>query len=284
MLIGMFCLASAAVPISVGAQDDGAIDLFDNQDSMSSTTIAIEGESSGGGLDLGGSAPGGPVTLKFARTDQSLLVETRINGNKAYMIFDTGASLTSISTSYLKSIGLTPPADAPMTTVSTANGMSAARFGMIDNLVLGNRTHTGVTFLTCDACPMGQRDGRPIVGLLGLNVLNRYRYSIDESQGTIVLTPTSAYNNRMRDIEPWIQVIGGRGEPAPKRKSRVIFEVVNRSRRTVDEMIFQVSCSNGDTATLEPMKLPAKKKMTVKQEIDVESCGRANVRALGGRW
>jgi clan AA aspartic protease (TIGR02281 family) len=271
------------LPLVVAAQDD-SIDLFDNQDSMTASSISIEGTEDSGDFGLGGSSPGGPVRLKFARTDRSLLVETKINGRDAYMMFDTGATLTAIDSGFLRKVGLLPGPNAPETTISTANGMTVAKFGLIDNFQLGNRTHTGVTFLTCDACPSGMRNGRPIVGLLGLNVLNRYKYSIDESQGIIELIPTTAYNNRMRDIEPWARVLNGEGEPASNSRTRVKFSVQNLSKRTIEEMIFEVNCSTGENARLEPVRLPPKKTTQVTQLVPILDCGRASISTLGGRW
>ncbi len=271
-------------PLGVAAQD-AVIDLFDNQESMAAGSLTIDGADgpSAEDLGLGGSIPG-QLTLKFQRSDRSLLVETQIEGKGAYMLFDTGASLTAIDAAYLESRGLLPGDDAPKTMVSTANGQVPASFGILSSLKVGDRVHSGVSFLTCASCPSGTFKGKPIVGLLGLNVLNRYKYSIDESAGTIELTPTSAFNNRMRDIEPWVQVKRGAGQPTPDGRTIVVFEVENQSKRDVKEMVFEVQCSTGKSGKLKPLRLPAKKTTSVEQKVAIEKCGAASIRALGGRW
>lgn len=275
-----------AIPLTAGAQDD-VIDLFDNQDSMAPAEVAIDGDASAVKLDelgLDSSVPDGAVQLKFERADSSILVETKIQGKDAYLIFDTGASITSLHTGFVQEIGKLPPSDAPSARVSTANGFALTKFGILDNLTLGKRVHSGVSFMTCDACPFGTRNGRPIVGLLGLNVLNRYRYSIDESTGTIELQATSNYNNRMRDIQPWLRVSSGRGDPAPKLKTQVTFDVKNLARRSVRDVVFKVECSSGESATLKPMRIPSSGTKKIDQTVDIEECGRASIRPLVANW
>lgn len=275
-----------AFPLSAGAQDD-AIDLFDNQDSMAAGQVAIEGDASAVALDelgIDASVPDGAVQLKFERSDSSILVETKIQGQDAYLIFDTGASITSLNTGFVQKIGKLPPPDAPTARVSTANGQTMVRFGLLDNLTLGDRIHSGVSFMTCDACPFGMRNGRPIVGLLGLNVLNRYRYSIDESTGTIELQAISNFSNRMRDVQPWLRIAGGRGEPAPKLKTQVSFEVQNLARRTVREVVFRVDCSSGESVTLKPISVRSRAKKSVEEIVDIEECGQANIQPVAANW
>lgn len=250
-------LAVLAVDASAAAQS-GPIDLFEDQDKMQATTVQVE--SDGGPVVESGvsrsatytGSAGGGFTLSFERTGSTILVPVTVNGREVYFLFDTGASYTSISGGFARAAGLVPPKGAPAVVVSTANGHVTAPLGIIDSLVLGGRTHVGVTYGLCEGCPGGQYKGKPIVGLLGMNVIGRYRTSFDHGKGVIEMTPSDTYADRWRDIDPWLQIQIKSANPARKVAGWVIiFAVKNRSPRTIHKMTMEFWCQGGtrDRAT-----------------------------------
>lgn len=229
---------------------DGVIDLFEGQSDMKATTVTLESSSGpvieSGNARGGGYTPGagGGFTLNFERTGNTILVPATVNGRDAYFLFDTGASYTTLTGDFARTAGITPRKDYPSLTLQTANGLIRSKLGIIDALVLGGRAHDGVTFGVCDRCPTGTYKGKPIVGLLGMNVIGRYRTSFDHSKGVIEMAPSDGYLDRWRDIEPWVDVkftahrVGG-------KERTLLGWVENRSPRSIRQMTLEYWCKGG---------------------------------------
>jgi hypothetical protein len=241
LILGL-CLA-----FPVWAQDGKVIDVFDGQSEMKTTSISVEttdgapiidsGDDDSGPADLGGG-----FVLNFEKNGSSILVPAQVNGQAAYFIFDTGATITTLPSAFAKSAGAGADSDAPRMRFQTANGPTSSRIGMIRNLMLGGRSHSGVTYSECNSCPAGRYKGKPIVGLLGMNVIGRYRTSFDHSRGVIEMSPSSGYSDRSSDIRPWL-----RFKPSKLARNAKGWEmpVVNRSPRRISQMTLKYSCSGG---------------------------------------
>lgn len=215
------------------------IDLFDDQDSMPERVVAVGEASAESGQEA--SAPGA-ITLTFERQNTSILVLASVRGKEAYFLFDTGATYTTLTSAFARSIGAMPPPGAPVITVETANGPAATQMGLIDQFTLGRRPHSGVSYLLCDACPSGTYKGKPVVGLLGRNVIGRYRYSIDEGTGKIVMHPSSNYNDRIRDVENWLQIEDSRVGDMDRSGIRVIAMLRNHASKSVTDVEVVLNC------------------------------------------
>jgi len=271
------------------AQSNGAIDLFDNQDKMKQTSVqigdgdrkpAIEGSST-----WDGSTPNrmdGGITLKYERRGSAVLVPARIRRKKVYFVFDTGATYTTLAGSVAKKLGIYPKKGYPKTVVQTANGPSATQFGIIDKLVLGGRLHAGVTYSVCDNCPSGVYHDRPVVGLLGLNVIGRYHASFDDAHGVIELVPGAGYSDRTRDVQPWVSIKIGRG-PA-KRGFQGVATIRNNGPRTVDEIAVRFICADGTTATTKGARVSAHETVKVSTNVDTMKCGHLTAKIARTRW
>lgn len=282
VFVALWCLASGA---TAQAQ---VIDLFENQDRLDAAPIEIgtaDGPltppADGAGDEAGDTPPpiaieaadrpavqiersgasanagrtDGGLQVKFVRRggpsgSGGLLVPARVQGRKVYFVVDTGATYTAVSGSFARTAGITPPSGAPSALFHTANGQIHAQFGVIGRLELGGRTHHRVTYIVCDACEWPALDGVPVVGLLGLNVLRRYRMSVDESQGILELVPHADYQNRRYDIEPWLQAQPARMQvargPGGRSVPLVVLSVRNLAPHTVDELRFALHCRTLD--------------------------------------
>lgn len=247
--LGLFlCLAARAE-----AQDFKQIDVFDDQASMSAAPIRVDAvtgsEEGGDSFDGDGgetSSFDGGFTLRFERTGTTILVPATVQGRAVYFVFDTGASYTTLSGAFAKSAGIFPGPKAPIVQFQTANGTSEAPLGVIDSLSFGGRSHSGVTYSVCDSCPAGVHKGKPVVGLLGMNLLGRYRTSFDHGAGVIEMSPSESYSDQWRDIQPFLDVKFGHTSIARNGRGWVLHGTVeNRSPRKIQQMTLRHWCTGG---------------------------------------
>lgn len=259
LLVGVCVASSSSVALAQG------IELFPNEPDVpaaGSTTkdgvvtpkiqISSQGLSSNSG--------GAQVVLNFKKRGASMYVETRVQGKRAFFLVDTGASISTLTPSFARKIGVFPRADAPSLILQTANGRRRARLGSMRSLVLGARTHRNVTFSICASCGGRSPWGAPIVGLLGMNVLGRYTMSIDEARGKIKLSPGLNFQNQKSDIQHWVKLKPLRVFQA--RKSRQLFlEVMatNVAKSSINALEVAMTCRgvNGVKVSLASASVPA---------------------------
>ena len=249
--------------------------------------FVIESGSSGGGR--------GAVRLPFVRSGETLMVEAKVQGKPVYFVLDTGATTTTLTGKFAKRVGIKPGKRAPRGLVSTAGGVRETRYGLIGSLDLAGRLHSGVSFSVCDACGFGKDRGkRPLVGLLGMNVLGRYSLQIDDDAGVIELTPNQAWSDRAADIRPWIELdaqaylISPESVQAPAQWGYKI-RVRNQAERSVEDLVLTLTCFERDgqtrSATSEPVRVRARESTTVKLDAEFDrQCVRVESGFSGGRW
>jgi hypothetical protein len=150
-----------------------------------------------------GAAVGGEVRIAIQRQSGAVIVPVRLQHGaqevSAKMVFDTGASLTTLSEATLRRLGLVVSPDDATVETHTANGKVRRSLSVIDTLWLGGAQLTGgLTVAVCDPCAQGE-----VIGLLGLNVSGQFRVTLD--QDALVLQP-KAERNRLSDILPWVEL------------------------------------------------------------------------------
>lgn len=202
-------LSGCLVAGSVYAQQ--VIDLFEGK-----SDVALDMGSEGGpvvesslqierGGGPGSSQGGQALRLPFKRFGSIIRVEAKVQGRKVYFLLDTGATYSTLTPAFAQELGLTPGPGNPKTISQTANGLVERTFGLIPRLELGDRMHSKVSFTLCESC--GNDAGEyPSVGLLGLNVLRRYRMTIDEQRGVVELLPQGGFANQRDDVTPWLDI------------------------------------------------------------------------------
>jgi hypothetical protein len=238
------------------------IEMFEGQNDLPESTSGIKFDS----LDAGGSSESesgayGGFTMIFEREGSSILVPATVQGKPVYFVFDTGATTSTLSYDFAKAANILPKSDYPTVQAQTANGMAVFQFGLIDQLVLGGRLHAGVTFSVCSACPTGMHKGKPIVGLLGLNVISRYRVSIDDGAGKIEMTPGSRFSDRSRDIGPWL-VIEDFQITIDTGKHKALIKVQNLAPRRISDVTLMAQCADGKQVEVDQKSIEARGKTT----------------------
>jgi hypothetical protein len=163
-----------------------------------------------GGAD-GDAGDATAVQVHFERRGGAMVVPVLLAGPElqveAKLLFDTGASLTTIDHATLGRLGLYVTAADPTVTMQTANGPVARTITVIDGLAVGAaRVSGGLTVAICDAC--AQQD---LVGLLGTNFTRHFRVAIDHEAGLLVLSPRPTPTDRLDDIRPFISLTDVRG-------------------------------------------------------------------------
>ena len=114
-----------------------------------------------------------PVTVEGPRREAEIT-----------MIFDTGATLTTLDKATLRRIGIRVPKDAPKMSVHTAAGPRETQVVLVDKVWVGGFEVEGVSIAVCDACVSDEA-----VGLLGLNVSERFLVTVDGAREELVLAP-----------------------------------------------------------------------------------------------
>jgi hypothetical protein len=178
------------------------------------------------------------------------------------MLFDTGATVTTLSHAALHTLGVRIPGNAPEITLHTANGERSAQLLLLPRVWVGGLPVEGVTVGVCDECADDK-----VNGLLGLNVSGQFLVTVDTARKEVVFQAREGRQDRVVDIGPWLKVHAtARVWP----DERVDVEVVadNAASRTVTEAVVGIHCAAdnfqatlkditpGSTATTEA-RLPA---------------------------
>ena len=98
------------------------------------------------------------------------------------MLVDTGASYCVLTRGTARRLGLAPRAHGTIP-VATANGQVDADFVEIDAVELRDARLAGVDAVVMDAVEP------PLIGIIGLNFLTQFRFSVDLAEGTLRLEP-----------------------------------------------------------------------------------------------
>ena len=151
---------------------------------------------------------GASVQVTFERRQSAIVVPVQLRGSEgeisAKMVFDTGASLTTLNDATLRRLGVTP--ESLTVEVRTANGVARRPLAIIEGVSVGGAVvRGGLTVAVCEPCAEGE-----VVGLLGLNVSGRFRVTLDHEAGQLLLEPKPD-RTQLGDISPWVELRGARG-------------------------------------------------------------------------
>jgi len=222
------------------------------------------------------------VELAYRGDAHSLRVEVEIDGpeiGEAFaMLFDTGATFTTLNYASLQAIGVSIGNDAPRVTMQTANGPIEADLVLVDAIWLAGAPVEWVTVAVCDSCA-----NPPAVGLLGLNVSQRFQVSLDHDRQSIRLKPRQGQDNRALDIRNWLRM---RSEVREDWNGGVELKLtgINGSRREIESAVVVLECSNSAfSIRLDsiPPKGEATTELTLPRGTD---CREQTLDLSRGRW
>jgi hypothetical protein len=107
---------------------------------------------------------------------------------------------------------------------------------LVPKLWVGGFEVEGVSVSVCDACA---NDGS--VGLLGLNVSERFLVTVDGAREELVLSPRAGAENRATDVSPWV-VLDAEATRWPDGRTLVLLEAENTSERWIERLTVAIAC------------------------------------------
>jgi len=183
-----------------------------------------------------------PTFLPYRGDESSLRVAVEIDGpdiGEGFdMIFDTGATFTTLSHEAIERLDIHIPADAPRATLVTANGEIESPLALVDAIWLGDEVVEWVTVAVCDSCA-----NPPSVGLLGLNVSSQFRVSLDHDEKRIELLPRGRTASRRSDVARWLEF---RSRATAWWDGRVEIELHarNLARQEIESAVVELRCGD----------------------------------------
>ena len=223
-----------------------------------------------------------PITLGYEGNDRSLRIEVNVDGpdiSELYtVILDTGATFSTLSEEALENIGISIAPDAPWVELQTAGGIIEAPLALVDAVWLGDFPVEWVTVAVCEACSRP-----PVSGLLGLNVLQRFRVSIDHEENKIELHPRRAVSNRRVDIGHWLE-ISGRITQSSDGQIDLELRGQNRARQAIQAAVINIVCSGAGFA-VELGDIPAGGEAQTRVDLpDGTDCRERELTLSRARW
>lgn len=153
--------------------------------------------------DVGRVRESGDVVIPYEGQGESMRVAAFFDGprygEEFTMIFDTGATYTTLDRAALATLEVPVPADAPTAVLRTANGEVEAPLVLVDAVWLGDAVVEWVTIAVCDTCA-----SEGVSGLLGLNVTGQFQVSLDHERQEILLGALAGDENRKLDVGQWL--------------------------------------------------------------------------------
>lgn len=194
-----------------------------------------------------GPAPDGGVVLPYEGEGVSLIVPLELEDRSGVpvevpLVFDTGATLTTLDRATLRRLGVTVPRDAPEITFFTANGERRAPLVLLDRAWFGGLLVEGVTVGVCDKCAT---EGH--AGLLGLNVSRRFLVTVDQSRKELHLQPRVVDAS---DEVRWWAELESTATRHPDGRVEVEVLLHNRSARPIQAARVDVRCGEAWAAEL----------------------------------
>lgn len=128
------------------------------------------------------------VAIQLAGTSTFVSVQVNARDEDALFLLDTGSSLTVLAPLYAKRIGLTIPSNAPQRQLIGIGGHKVSvPLVSVARLAVGTAVVRDFTVGVYDALP----EATTVDGILGLDFLRRYRFTIDTAAKRLRLEPVA---------------------------------------------------------------------------------------------
>jgi predicted aspartyl protease len=192
------------------------------------------------------------IRLAYEGDGRSLRLPVVIDGPDVSvrfdLLFDTGASFTTLSPAALEQLGVRIASDAPRVSMRTANGEIEAKLVLLDAIWLGDDADAAVvewvTIAVCESCAATES-----AGLLGLNVTSQFRISLDHARRQMELTPRDQASDRHLDVGPWLE-LRSEGRRWWDGRVEVGLAASNHARRAVERLVVELDCG-GDAFAIQ---------------------------------
>ena len=182
------------------------------------------------------------VYLPYEGSDRERKVSVILEGpngqtEEVWMLFDTGATMTTVHPEVLERLGVPNTPSNPVMRFQTANGERRDAVALLETVWMAGLGVEGVSVASCVSCAT---EGS--VGLLGLNVSGQFQVTLDPSRRVIVLVPNSATPDRQIDVSPWLELEGTFRSWGDGRMDLDV-ELENTAQRPIQDVQLAISCS-----------------------------------------
>lgn len=185
------------------------------------------------------------IVIPYQTVGNSIIVPVTFQGGRTVelpMLFDTGATLTTLDADSMRQAGLSIARGAPVITTQTAAGPQRSRVTLIDAVAIGGHSVPYVTISQCAPCSDDQARG-----LLGMNVSGRFLITIDTIHQELTLRPREG--GQTKDVEAWLE-LSSAATAWPDGRIDVTLTVKNRAPRRVSRAVMSVICGETFEGTL----------------------------------
>jgi hypothetical protein len=163
------------------------------------------------------------------------------------MVFDTGATFTTLDRATLGRLGVSVPADAPTLRFQTAGGERESPLVLLPRIWVGGFAVEGVTVGVCEDCANDDS-----VGLLGLNVSRRFLVTVDQARQELILEPRTEVTDSTSDIQPWVS-LEATATRFPDGRVEVAVDLANEGPRDLLGAEVLVACDQSWTVRMGPV-------------------------------
>ena len=197
-----------------------------------------------------------------------ITIEQNGRADELWMIFDTGATFSTINRETLEFLGLDISEEAPVVTLRTANGTTKAPLVMLNEVWMGGYWVGPLTVAICESCASSE-----IAGLLGLNVSSGFLLTLDPLNEEILIQPRGR-RRIVNELSHWVSLSSSWGASGP------IVHAYNRSDYSIESLEVTLSCASEQVVTFS-LILPHQK-----SEVGARrgGCSGAKMKITGGAW
>lgn len=129
------------------------------------------------------------VTIPFEYISNEVIVKAKVNDkDELNFVIDTGATQSVLDKSVAKTLGKCEDSNLTMTTGSGSVNLS---YMTIPKIAIGDLTLKDIHFAVADLAAFSQILGQRPSGLIGANILRRFRVTIDYPQRKVILAHPS---------------------------------------------------------------------------------------------
>ncbi|MDG2333015.1 MAG: retropepsin-like aspartic protease [Myxococcota bacterium] len=222
------------------------------------------------------------VRIPYLGDKSSLRIEAHVDGPESgelfTLLFDTGATFTTLNRESLDALGLSIPPDAPRVTLQTANGRLEAELVLVDAIWLGDSPVEWVTVAVCESCA-----SKTSVGLLGLNVSQRFQVALDHDRREISFERRGSGDDRSLDIRNWLRI---RSQVTKHWDGRIEVDLqgFNDARQEIRSAVVRLECS-GQSFAIQLDAIPPLGEASVQVELPREAdCSEQELELTRAYW
>ena len=212
------------------------------------------------------------VALPYEQTGGVLSVPITVEQNgradELWMIFDTGATFSTVNRDTLNFLGLDVSEEAPVVTLRTANGTTKAPLVILNEVWMGGYWVGPLTVALCEPCASSE-----IAGLLGLNVSSGFLLTLDPLNEEILIQPRGG-RRIANELSHWVSLSSSWGASGP------IVYAHNRSDYPIEHLEVTLSCASEQILNFSSILPGQKSEMSARRG----KCSGAKMKITGGSW